>query len=179
MLGEVAGRREGDVRGPAHLVVVVGSFAGQPEASGCRGYARRVLSESRRLRDGTQPSCPVPYELVAPAKPVGLSLIVRGARTRSTGHSGGLCGRYREAITFGDHYFRRGRKKCHRACDTQSYLETGFTQQSAAAPTAGPAEPRTRRRTPASRWSRSSRVSASSAATRLSREGWRRVRDRQ
>ena len=179
MLGEVARRREGDVRGPAHLVV--GSFAGQPEASGCRGYARRVLSESRRLRDGTQPSCPVPYELVAPAKPVGLSLIVRGARTRSTGHSGGPCERYRETITFGDHYFRIGRKKCHRACDTAtcSCLETGFTQQSAAAPTAPVVEPRTTRRTPASRWSRSSRVSASSAATRLSREGWCRVRDRQ
>ena len=100
------------------VLVLVGSFfAGQPEASGCRGYARRVLSESRRLRDGTQPSCPVPYELVAPAKPVGLSLIVRGARTRSTGHSGGLCGRYQEAITFGDDYFRLGRKKCNRACD--------------------------------------------------------------
>ena len=51
------------------------------------------------MRDGARPSCPVPYELVAPAKPVGLSLIVRGARTRSTGHSGRLCGRYQEAIT--------------------------------------------------------------------------------
>ena len=59
MLGEVARRREGDVRGPAHLVMLwlVGSFAGQPEACGCRGYARRALSASRRLRDGAQPSC--------------------------------------------------------------------------------------------------------------------------
>ena len=43
-----------------------GSFAGQPEASGCRGYARRALGESRRLRDGAQPSsCPVPYSVTA------------------------------------------------------------------------------------------------------------------
>ena len=48
------------------LWLVVGSFAGQPEACGCRGYARRALSASRRLRDGAQPSsCPVPYAVTA------------------------------------------------------------------------------------------------------------------
>ena len=49
------------------VLVLVGSFfAGQPEASGCRGCARRALSASRRMRDGAQPSsCPVPYTVTA------------------------------------------------------------------------------------------------------------------
>ena len=57
-----------------------------------------------------------------------------------------------ETTTFGE-----GGKNVTARRHTQSYLETGFTQQSAAAPTAPVVEPRTRRRTPASRWSRSCR----------------------
>ena len=48
-------------------------------------------------------------------------------------------------------------------------LHSKVTQQCATAPTAARAEPQTRRRTPASHLSRSSRVAASSAAKPLSR----------
>ena len=80
----------------------VGSFAGQPEASGCRGYARRALSASRRLRDGAQPSsCPVPS---AALPSVGLSPSCWPRATRSIT---GLLEALRESATGGHHVWRR------------------------------------------------------------------------
>ena len=64
-------RSPGDAKAMSGGLLIVGCscgqlFTGQPEACGCRGYARRALGESRRLRDGAQPSsCPVPYSVTA------------------------------------------------------------------------------------------------------------------
>ena len=80
--------------------------------------ARQALSESRRMRDGAQPSsCPVPYG--GDCQPIVTSCGVR--RRGLSRPSGGLGDRYQEAITFGDHYFRLGRKKCHRGAATRRH----------------------------------------------------------
>ena len=109
---------------------------------------------------------PCALQLVAPSN--GLSHIVRGARTRS------IRAFWRALWTLpgGHHVWRRllsareeemSPRAAARDTATCSYLETSVTQQSAAAPTAAPAEPRMTQTTPASRWSRSCRAAASSA----------------